>query len=231
MTRRQAAAGALGVVLAAAGAPALAHHPGHDLDKVMGSREQFFEAVDKEAPGFALEDAAARPVSLADLRGKVVVLSFLYTGCPDVCPLHAEKIAEIQGLIAKTPMREVVQFVGITTDPANDTPDILRDYGPAHGLDAANWAFLTAPGGAPDDTTRRLAEAYGLKFTATPDGYQMHAVVTHVIDQEGRLRARFHGLRFDPVNLVTYVNGLINQRHAPKRGSVPGVWDTLRKLF
>ena len=61
-----------------------------------------------------------------------------------------------------------------------------------------------------EDTTRQLAQAFGHKFTLTEDGYQMHGVVTHVIDQEGRWRANFHGLKFEPTSLVVYVNALVN---------------------
>ena len=52
-------------------------------------------------------------------------------------------------------------------------------------------------------------------FTQAADGKPMHGVVTHVIDQDGRLRARFHGLEFDPVDLVVYVNALTNRAQAP----------------
>src|SRR3546814_4464075 len=60
---------------------------------------------------------------------------------------------------------------------------------------------LTTPD-QPEDATRLLAEAHGHKFTETEDGYQVHSVVTHVFDREGRWRANFHGLRFEPTNLV-----------------------------
>lgn len=202
--------------LVAAAAPARAHHPGADLDSIMGNRERYFQAVDRPAPDFALRAADGHPVRLADFRGKVVVLHFIYTGCPDVCPLHAERIAEIQAMVNRTPMRELVQFVSITTDPANDTPDVLRAYGPTHGLAPVNWIFLTTRQGQPEDATRALAQAFGHKFAKTRNGYQAHGVVTHIIDQDGRWASNFHGLRFAPVNMVLYINGLTNKPHAPK---------------
>ena len=107
----------------------------------------------------------------------------------------------------------------------------MRDYGPVHGLDPANWVFLTSGPAMPEDATRKLAERFGHKFTKTDDGYQTHAVVTHVINREGRWRAKFHGLGFDPANLVVFVNALVNDaldRHAHPE---PGFWDWLRSLF
>ena len=122
---------------------AVANHPGHQLDEVMGSKEKYFQAVGKEPPAFSLSDADGRPVTLADFKGKVVVLHFIYASCPDVCPLHADRIAEIQGLVNASPMKGLVQFLSITTDPAHDGPEVLRGYGPVHGLDTANWMFRT----------------------------------------------------------------------------------------
>jgi protein SCO1 len=206
----------------------------HSLDEVeaqLGDRERYFQPIGEEAPDFTLEDAQGRTVTLDDLRGKVVVLHFIYTNCPDVCPLHAERIAEIQEMVNRTPMRELVEFVTITTDPANDTPDVLREYGPAHGLDPTNWVFLTSGADQPEDTTRKLAERFGHKFTLTEDGYQMHAVVTHIVDREGRWRANFHGLKFEPTNLVAFVNALVNDVHPPNAQQEHGFWEAIRGWF
>jgi protein SCO1/2 len=128
-------------------------------------------------------------------------------------------------------MRELVQFVTITTDPKHDTPEVMREYGPAHGLDPVNWMFLTSGLDRPEDATRKLAERFGHTFTATEDGYQIHGVVTHVIDREGLWRANFHGLEFEPTNLVVYVNALANDVHPPNRHQEQSFWDKFRSLF
>ena len=98
-----------------------------------------------------------------------------------------------------------------------------------HALDAVNWMFLTTAAGQPEDTTRKLAEAFGHTFTKTEGNYQVHGVVTHVIDRQGRWRANFHGLTFEGVNLVLYVNGLVNEHRAPPQ--TKGWWEKLRELF
>jgi protein SCO1/2 len=208
----------------------LAAHSLEELQGQLGDREKYFQPIGKEAPSFALEDAAGRAVALEDLHGKVVVLHFVYTSCPDVCPLHAERIAEIQEMVNQTPMRELVQFVTITTDPAHDTPEVMRDYGPAHGLDPANWMFLTSGPERPEDTTRKLAERFGHAFTEAEDGYQIHGVVTHVIDREGRWQANFHGLEFEPINLVLYINALTHE-HGKEGHPEESWWDKIRNLF
>ena len=222
---------AASLALLALSASMVAAHSLDELEAQLGDREKYFQPIDKEAPDFVLQDAEGRQVSLADLRGKVVVLHFIYTNCPDVCPLHAERIAEIQEMINRTPMRELAQFVTITTDPAKDTPGLLREYGPAHGLDPINWVFLTSGPDRPEDTTRKLAERFGHKFTRTEDGYQIHGLVTHVIDREGQWRANFHGLKFEPTNLVVYVNALVNDVHPPNAQPTQSFWGTIRGWF
>ncbi|MBI4184447.1 MAG: SCO family protein [Proteobacteria bacterium] len=203
----------LALALALIAGPMAFAHSLKDLESMLGSKEKFFQPLDKEAPGFTLRNADAEAVRLADFRGKVVVLHFVYAGCLDVCPLHADRIAEIQEMVNQTPMKEQVQFITITTDPKNDTLEVLRDYGPAHGLDPVNWTFLTTTPDQPDDATRKLAESFGHKFIETEDGYQVHSVVTHVIDGEGRWRGNFHGLRFAPTNLVLFINALADDAH------------------
>ncbi|MCZ8548192.1 SCO family protein [Mesorhizobium qingshengii] len=204
-------------------------HSLDEVDAMLESDEKYFQPIDKPAPDFTLRTADGRVVRPADLRGKVVILHFIYTSCPDVCPLQAEKIAEIQAMVNGTPMKDQVTFVTITTDPTRDTPDVLRKYGPAHGLDPVNWLFLTTTQDQPLDATRRLAEGFGHKFTPTDDGYQMHGTVTHVIDKEGRWRANFHGLNFAPVNLVTFVNALTNKVELPHQET--GWWARIKSFF
>ena len=225
---------AAGFAAAIVAAPiAASAHSLDSLEKELFDREQYFQIKDLPAPAFTLQDADGKVVRSSDFRGKVVILHFIYASCPDVCPLHAEKLAEVQRMIAITPMRDRVAFVTVTTDPNRDTPKVMREYGPLHGLDPASWTFMTSGTREPEDKTRRLAEAYGLKFTKTDDGMQMHGTVTMVIDREGRWRANFHGLAFDPTNLVVYINALVNDVHATHRKAPPppSLWQRILSWF
>ena len=227
--RRPVAVG-LALLAVVAAASTGAAHSLSQLESALRDREKYFQAMGEAAPDFALRDADGRTLRLSELRGQVIVLNFIYATCPDVCPLHTERIAEVQAMVNQTPMRDRVRFLSITTDPEADTPRAMRDYGPAHGLDPANWVFLTSGPERPA-ATRRLAERYGLRFEQADDGTQIHAVVTHVIDREGRWRAKFHGLGFDPANLVVFVNALVNDMHDRHAHPEPGFWDWLRSLF
>ncbi len=208
-----------------------ASHSLKELEQELSTREKYFQPIDKPAPAFTLKDAEGRTIELSDYAGKVVVLHFIYASCPDVCPLHADLIAKVQEMVNGTPMRDRVQFLTITTDPVKDTSNVLRAYGIAHGLDPRNWAFLTSGPEEPDDRTRALVEQFGHRFDVTPSGIQIHGVVTHVIDREGQWRANFHGLNFDPTNLVVFVNALVNDVHQTARPPENSLWESIKQLF
>lgn len=159
----------LALVLAAAcaGAPTLA---GTDL----GARP---------APGITLTDArTGRLLELSSLRGKVVALTFLYTRCPDICPLTAERIRSAQERLG--PDADGVVFVAVSTDPDGDTPSAVRDFSQAHRLDR-NWHYLVG-------TRAQLAAvwtAYGI--VARPDPGKptiTHTDAVFLIDKQGRER-------------------------------------------
>lgn len=211
--------------------PALAAHPGDSLDESMAWREPYFQAIDAEqAPAFELQNAVGNTVRLSDFSDKVVILHFIYASCPDICPLHTEKIAGVQASINDGPMKDLVQFISITTDPANDTPDVLREYGEPHGLDPSNWVILTNRADQADEATRLLARDYGLEFTMIADSdMMMHGAVTHVVDIGGRFAAKFHGMDFKNLNLNLYVSELIN--NAQRRRREPSWWDRLKGAF
>lgn len=227
LTRRLVVASALMPVLA----PFAGAHTLEDVESDLLAKEKYFQPVDTDAPEFNLQDADGKSVMLSDSRGKVVVLHFIYTNCPDSCPLHAEKIAAIQKMVNISPMKDQVQFISITTDPKRDIGKVLREFGENHGLDPVNWTFLTAKPGQPEDATRELAKSYGVEFKNMADGEQMHGVLTSIIDQSGSLRGRFHGMEFADLSLVIFANALINLAAERHERAKSGFWDKMRSWF
>ena len=222
----------LAIIIASVGIamPAFAHSLKEVEDQLTG-RDKYFQPVDQPAPGFTLENAEGQTVSLSDFRDRVVILNFIYTNCGDVCPLHSVVIAQLQSMINKTPMRDRVAFISITTDPKNDRGAVMTEYGTSHGLDPVNWTFLTSAADQPEDTTRKVAKAYGLEFTETEGGAQMHGIVTHVIDKKGEMRGRFHGLNFEPLTLVSFVNALVNDTQERHSEPPQDLWSWITSLF
>lgn len=151
-------------------------------------REQKFLATDVTgAPwgrDFHLTDHTGRARSLADFRGKVVVLFFGYTHCPDVCPTTLADMAETMKLLGEDARR--VQVLFATLDPERDTPDLLAQYVPAFHPD-----FLGLYGDAA--TVAAQAKEFKVFYQKhggnSPDSYTLdHSATSFVFDPQGRLR-------------------------------------------
>ncbi len=160
--------------------------------------------VDRDpAPAFRLTDQAGRPVALADLAGRVVLLDFVYTRCPGPCPILTGRHADVQRALP-TELRAKTWFVSISLDPEHDTPERLREYASARGADLTSWSFLT---GSPAEVDAVLA-SYGVgKSRAAGDEIE-HFVVTFLIDAEGRIASRFVGTEDAPAELVRAIERL-----------------------
>ena len=158
------------------------------------------------APAFTLTAQDERRLSLGDLRGKVVVLTFIYTTCTDTCPLLTAKMAALQPRLGSD-FAQRVSFVSVTVDPERDTPAMLKGYGTAHGVRFDGWAFLT---GTPAEI-REVAKRYGVFYKRTARGDVDHTFLTSLIDARGRLRVQYLGVRFDPTELLNDVRSLLGE--------------------
>jgi protein SCO1/2 len=141
------------------------------------------------APPFELVDQDGAPRSLASLRGKVVLLDFVYANCPGPCPILTGTHVRVQKLLPEA-ARAKVWFVSITLDPARDTPAALHTYGRGRGADFSNWSFLTGP----RETVEQVIASYGVGTLPGERGEIQHIVVTFLIDAEGRIVKRYFGL-------------------------------------
>jgi len=133
---------------------------------------------------FALTDPAGKPRTLADFRGKVVVLFFGYTQCPDVCPTTLSALAEAMKTLGADAGR--VQVVFVTVDPDRDTAELLSSY-----VTAFDPSFVGLRGDA--DAIARTAKEFKILYQKqpgrTPGSYTVdHSAGTFVFDPQGRLR-------------------------------------------
>lgn len=164
-------------------APSLAHATSHEVQ---------LSSIGP-APEFVLTSQDGATVALRDFLGRVVAVTFIYTSCPDVCPLLTHKMVQVQDLLGPDFGHRIV-FLSITVDPANDTPAALRAYAESHGANLAGWSFLT---GAPE-TIREVAQNYGVAASLSADGQVEHTLLTTLVDKHGAMRVQYLGYRFDP---------------------------------
>jgi protein SCO1/2 len=158
------------------------------------------------APDFALTSQDGAKVTLQSLRGKVLAVAFIYTWCPDVCPMLTDKMARVQDELGAD-FGSKVAFVSITTDPERDTPAVLKEYAEALGADLAGWSFLT---GEPDEV-RDVARRYGVAVAPAADGQVDHTLLTTLIDREGVMRVQYLGYRFDEEEFRHDLQDLVNE--------------------
>jgi protein SCO1/2 len=136
------------------------------------------------ANDFALTDHTGKPRTMADFRGKAVVIFFGYTQCPDVCPTTMTGMAEAMKLLGGD--AEKVQVLFVTVDPERDTPELLAQYVPVF-----NPSFLGLYADA--EKTARTAQDFRVFYKkqpgSTPTTYTVdHSAGSYVYDPQGRLR-------------------------------------------
>jgi protein SCO1/2 len=133
-------------------------------------------------------------MKLADLGGKVRVLSLFYTGCENLCPMIMGQLKSLEAALP-APLRDSVGFVLATLDPKADSPSALRKYRKASHLDADRWTLFR---GNADDT-RELAALLGVRYTPKDDEGQMaHNGMIAILDRSGSVLLRAPGIEDRP---------------------------------
>lgn len=176
------------------------------------------------APPFELVDQFGVPTALEDFSGNVVVLSFLYTNCPDVCPLVTETLRRTHVLLGND--AEKVEFLAVSVDPERDTVSRVHRYSEDRGM-LDRWRFLVGN----EEQLRPIWKAYWLdpiqgeaghegdggpaEIGAEPDDSNpgtylvTHTAPVFLIDREGMRRALFTNLSLDVEPLLADIRNLL----------------------
>lgn len=160
-------------------------------------------------PPLPLVDQSGHAFSIEDLRGNAVVLSFIYTRCPDpkMCPLVSSKFAQLQRSIRTAPVR----LLEITLDPAFDTPRVLEAYGRAYGANPRRWTLATGAAGSIAD----LAARFGIATQWTAPGTLVHTESVIVLDRDGRIAQTIDGNAWAPADVLTVARSAAGEDPSP----------------
>ncbi|HJR01194.1 MAG TPA: SCO family protein [Methylomirabilota bacterium] len=148
----------------------------------------------KRVGAFTLRDSAGRAVDTrALMAGKIAVVSFIYTACPDRmgCPLASQTLRDLQDRLRETGLARQAALVSISFDPERDHPAELAKYAQVYDADPALWRFLTAPSGRVLDA---VLESYGQDRTperderGRPTGRIRHVLKVFLVDRAGYIR-------------------------------------------
>jgi len=192
----------------------------------------YFEGTDLDsaaAADFTLLDQDNHSLTLSDLRGKVVLLTFVYTDCPEVCPILSTLLRQVTVQLG-TDYPAQVAVLSVTVNPEGDTPQHLRKYMDERDLD---WPHLTGD----REQLRQVWAAYGIAVEPSPPGGEGnrssgrdgatsgrhhgggangtavqeidHSVATYILDQQLRRRVLFSGNAWDPADVTSDVRLLL----------------------
>ena len=168
-------------------------------------------AIGQSVPDFTLVDQEHRRISLAQFRGKVVALNFIYTSCalPNFCFRSSNTFSVVRKRFKEQMGRNLV-LLTVTFDPARDQPDVLAQYASTWNADPGSWHFLT---GEVKDV-QRVTHLFGMDFF--PDeGLMYHSLHTALIDRNGKLLANIEGNQFTAEQLGDLVQSVLRPTPQP----------------
>lgn len=192
---RGVASCALGLALAL---PAMASTDGSadlGLDREAALRASQ-AAIGRKVSEHILLNREGQPVSFASYRGKPLLVSFIYTGCFQVCPTTTRSLQETVEGLQKSVGPNQFNVVSIGFNQPADSPQALKAFATQYGIRQPNWEFLSPPGAI----VPALAQDFGFVFQATPAGFD-HVLQVSILDAEGRIVRQVYGESLVPAEL------------------------------
>lgn len=148
-------------------------------------------------PNLTLIDQHGRNIVLASLKGRPVLIDFVYTTCPGPCPLMTARMAAVAKLLGPK-LGKRVTFVSVTIDPAHDRPPELLKYAHETGADLRGWLFLT---GTPAQIDQLLA-LYHLRAARGANGVIQHSVASFLLGPDGHQVRQYEPLEVTAATVV-----------------------------
>jgi protein SCO1/2 len=166
-------------------------------------------AIIQKAPDFSLSTHSGDKLSSADLKGKILLVSFIFTTCNGTCPATTHRMTQIQeelktrGLLKD----DRVRLLSISLDPVRDTPEVLRGYMKLYDADPAHWTFLTGP---PEKVTE-VIKAWGMWARPAANGQLDHPSRIFLVDPRYRIREIYNLNFLKPKWVAQDVELLLNE--------------------
>ncbi|MFZ5542782.1 MAG: SCO family protein [Pseudomonadota bacterium] len=192
-------------------------------------REAAFAAsqavLGRAAPEITLLDREGRPLTLARFRGRPLLVSFVYTGCFQACPIGTRALHDAVEKINLALGPEQYSVVSIGFNQPADSPQAMKAFAAQHRVGNRNWDFLSAPA----DQVEPLTRAFGFSHRSTPAGIDHIAQVT-LVDANGRIVHQIYGERPTAEDVAEPVRRLLRAEPLPPRAPWSDLVDRLRLL-
>jgi protein SCO1/2 len=146
------------------------------------------------------------------VKGKITVLGYIYTNCPDICPMTTNNMEKIEQKLKEMNIDNVT-FISLSFDPLRDTPSILKQYAAIRDINLSNWHFLTGKENTIDSIKKQMnffAVAEDTSYSADNKPYYFftHTDRISLIDQSGRLRKNYKGSNINIEEIVNDIKSL-----------------------
>lgn len=174
---------------------------------------------------YTLLDRQERPVRLSSYRGKPLLVSFIYTGCFQVCPTNTRSLHEAVQTLQKIVGSDQFNVVSIGFNQPFDSPQALRAFAAQHSINAANWEFLSPHASIVEPLTRD----FGFSYVSGPAGID-HVLEVTVLDAQGRIYSQVYGDRLAPDKLGEPVRQLLLGAPMPQTLRLADMVDRVRIL-
>ena len=162
----------------------------------------------KPAPDFVLVDTFGRQVRLSELRGHVVLISFIYTACASACPLLTQRMARLRKRLTLAGVgASQTEFLSITVDPSRDSSEALGRYAARFGVASDGWRFVREE----PERLQPVLAAYDEWTKAQPDGEIDHPARLYLVDQKGAIREIYSLSFFDEQQAFLDIQALRNE--------------------
>jgi protein SCO1/2 len=213
-----------GQALAAAGPQAPPAPTRVTLDQAAALRASQ-AVIGKTIGEFTLLDRDGKPVRLSHYRGKPLLVSFIYTGCFQVCPLTTRSLQSVveggRGIFGTSQFN----VVSIGFNQPADSPQSLKAFALQHRIAAPNWDFLSPPAAIVDALTRE----FGFSYLATPAGFD-HVLQATLLDAEGRVYRQVYGDQLNAASIGEPLAQLLRNAPAPQQFRLEELIDRVRLL-
>lgn len=193
------------------------------LDEKLALRESQ-AAIGRQVGDYRFRDTEEREVRLASFRGKPLVVSFVYTGCFQVCPTATRALGDAAREAEKVLGPGTFNIVTIGFNLPFDTPQAMKEFRRKNGSDNPNWKFLS-----PDaETIAPLAADFGFRYEQTTAGFD-HLLQASIVDAQGRIYRQLYGDSFNGPQFVGPLLELVRNEPRPA-GGVAGFFEQVKLL-
>jgi protein SCO1 len=171
-------------------------------------------AVIQPAPDFTLITQDGSKLASSELKGNVLLVSFIFTTCNCTCPATTHRMSQIQEEIKSRSLFKDgrVRLLSISLDPARDTPEVLRGYMRLYDADPAHWTFLT---GSPDQVSG-VVKSWGMWAKPAANGQLDHPSRIFLVDAQYRIREIYNLNFLKPKWVVQDVELLLKEASSQK---------------